>query len=292
MSYHNIKENLNKLMIFVSTSCVKNSKIKDSVLELAQNGIKNIELSGGTDYYESFEEDLLSLKDRFDLNYICHNYFPPPKDPFVINLASLDNEVQEKTFSHLQGSIELSKKLGCEVFGFHAGFYLNIPIREIGKKINKYDLFNKKVSFETFCKSYVELQSNTNIKLYIENNVISHQNFINFKENFFMLTNKEEYIELNEKINFELLLDVAHLKVSCNSLNLNFEQELDFLIKKSNYLHISDNDSYADLNKPLQRDSDLYVLLSKYSFKEKTVTLEVYDSIDSIKKTYDLINNL
>lgn len=261
-------------------------------MELYQNGIKNIELSGGTDYYEGFEEDLLRLKDKFDLNYICHNYFPPPKDPFVVNLASLDKEVHEKTFNHLEESLKLSEKLGCEVFGFHAGFYLNIPIREIGKEINKDALFDKKLAFEKFCNSYRELQSNTNIKLYIENNVISHQNYNNFKENFFMLTNKEEYIELNEKIDFELLLDVAHLKVSCNSLNLNFEEELDFLIERSNYIHISDNDSFADQNKPLFEHSVLHNMLSKHSFKDKLVTLEVYDSVENIKKTYDLIDKL
>ena len=42
-------------MIYISTSCVKNIKIKDSVEELANNGFKNIELSGGTEYYENFE---------------------------------------------------------------------------------------------------------------------------------------------------------------------------------------------------------------------------------------------
>ena len=32
-------------MIYISTSCIKNTKIKDSVEELATNGFKNIELS-------------------------------------------------------------------------------------------------------------------------------------------------------------------------------------------------------------------------------------------------------
>ena len=79
-------------MIFISTSCIKNNKIRDSVQELAENGFQNIELSGGTKFYENFENDLLELKDRYKLNYRCHNYFPPPKKPFVLNLASLNNE--------------------------------------------------------------------------------------------------------------------------------------------------------------------------------------------------------
>ena len=79
-------------MIYISSSCVKNTKIKDSVEELATNGFKNIELSGGTEYYDNFENDLLELKDKYNLNYRCHNYFPPPKKHFVLNLASPNNE--------------------------------------------------------------------------------------------------------------------------------------------------------------------------------------------------------
>ena len=76
-------------MIYISTSCIKNNKkIKTSVEELAINGFSNIELSGGTEPYDQMEYDLLELKDKYNLNYRCHNYFPPPIEPFVLNLAS------------------------------------------------------------------------------------------------------------------------------------------------------------------------------------------------------------
>ena len=66
-------------MIYVSSSCVRADKIKDSVLTLVENGFRNIELSGGTNYYDGFDQDLLELKEKFDINFQCHNYFPPPK---------------------------------------------------------------------------------------------------------------------------------------------------------------------------------------------------------------------
>ena len=59
-------------MIYLSSSCVKSEKIKDSVLVLAKNGYKNIELSGGTEYYESFENDLIDLKENYNLKYLVH----------------------------------------------------------------------------------------------------------------------------------------------------------------------------------------------------------------------------
>ena len=130
-------------MIYVSSSCVKYKKIQDSVVALVNHGFKNIELSGGTEYYDGFEDDLLELKARYNLNYICHNYFPPPKCSFVLNLASLDNEIYEKTLNHLVHAIELSKRLDAKKFGFHAGFLVDIKVSEIGQKISKNDLYNK-----------------------------------------------------------------------------------------------------------------------------------------------------
>ena len=141
-------------MIYISSACVKHKKIRDSVQELADNGFKNIELSGGTEYYENFETDLLELKEKYNLTYLCHNYFPPPEKPFVLNLASLNNETFEMSFKHLQKVISLSNRLGAEKFGFHAGFYIDIKLDEIGKKLSRDNLFDEKESVERFCNAF------------------------------------------------------------------------------------------------------------------------------------------
>ena len=213
-------------MIYISSSCVKNKTIKESVQELVDSGFKNIELSGGTEYYDGFEDDLLKLKKKYNLNYICHNYFPPPKEHFVLNLASLDDEVYDKTFEHLTNAIELSKKLGARKFGFHSGFFIDIKVSEIGKKISKVNLFDKSKSIQRFCDGVKKLQSlSGDLELYIENNVFSSTNAKTYEnDNLFMLTNSSEYQELKNMINFNLLLDVAHLKVSSKTLELDSSQ--------------------------------------------------------------------
>jgi len=280
-------------MIYISTSCVKNNSIKRSIKQIVDFGYTNIELSGGTDYYPEIVDDLASLKDKYNLNFICHNYFPPPKEHFVLNLASLDIATQEKTFRFLKNTIKLSDKLKLREFGFHAGFFLNIPLDEIGKKIQNQTLFNKKEAINQFCKSYTKLDSLTNSKLYIENNVISRPNYEKFGEDIFMLTSSKDYFRLKKLINFDLILDVAHLKVSCNSLNLNFEMELDSLIHQTDYIHVSDNSGITDDNIGLKKDSELYSILSNYSLKNKKITLEVYDnSFREIEESYKLISDL
>lgn len=281
-------------MIYISSSCVKNNTIKESVQELVENGFRNIELSGGTEYYDGFEDDLLDLKKKYDLDYICHNYFPPPKEHFVLNLASLNDEIYEKTFNHLLKSIELSKKIDAKEFGFHAGFFIDIRVSEIGKKISKNNLFDKNKAMQKFCDGFEELKSLAeDVKLYIENNVFSFTNHKTYNgDNIFMLTSSNECDELKNKIDFNLLLDVSHLKVSSKTLGLNFENELKKMIVISDYIHISDNDALHDLNHKLQKDSSLIKLLKEQDLKNKKFTLEIYDDMNAIKETYSILQEV
>ena len=278
-------------MIYVSSSCVKNEKIKDSVKELAVNGFKNIELSGGTRTYENFENDLLELKDKYNLNYRCHNYFPPPEEPFVFNLASLNEKTFQVSVDHLKNVIMLSKRLGADKFGFHAGFFIDIKLEEIGKKLSLDNLFDQEKSIERFCEAYAAIKEQTQgVLLYIENNVFSKTNSSTYGEdNPFMMTNFSQYKDLREKIDFNLLLDVAHLKVSANTLSLNWIEELEKMLDYSNYIHISDNDGFHDLNNRLIRNCDILSILRRTNTKDKDFTLEVYEEMDAIKSSHDLL---
>ena len=281
-------------MIYVSSSCVKNTKIKDSVEELAINGFKNIELSGGTEYYDNFENDLLELKERYNLNYRCHNYFPPPRKPFVLNLASLNDETFQMSFDHLQQVIALSNRLGADKFAFHAGFFIDIKLNEIGKKLSRDNLFDEKEAVERFCKAYSVIKKQAkNVSLFIENNVFSKTNADTYDgENPFMMTNFNEYKSLKEKIDFNLLLDVAHLKVSAKTLRLDWEEEFENMISVSSYIHVSDNDGFHDLNNQLTKTSSLLSMLKQSDTKNKDFTLEIYDGMEAIKKSYKVLSEV
>ena len=111
-------------MIYLSSACSSNKKIGDAIREIARLGFKNIELTGGTQYYDEYETDLLRLQDKYHLNYLVHNYFPPPQEPFVLNLASPNPEIYQKSLQHCYNAIALAKKLGAKQLGFHAGFFI------------------------------------------------------------------------------------------------------------------------------------------------------------------------
>ena len=82
-------------MIYVSTSGIKKESVLDIIDELIESGINNIELSGGTKPIDNLDDKILSYKNK-NINFLLHNYFPPPKENFVINIASCDKEVFNK----------------------------------------------------------------------------------------------------------------------------------------------------------------------------------------------------
>jgi sugar phosphate isomerase/epimerase len=282
--------------IYVSSSCVNNSKIADSVVQLADMGFTHIELSGGTNLYDGWLDDLLELKDRYGLSYRCHNYFPPPEKHFVLNLSSANHEERERAVAHAIKAIELSKQLDATEYGIHAGFRFQPDTKLLGKAFNKTSLQPMDEALMVFAQSWNRLESIAKqyaVDLYIENNVLSAANKKTFgKENPFLATDVDSISTLLTLTRAKLLLDVAHLKVSCQSLGLSFQDQLTSLVPLASYLHFSDNNAQADTNHGLKSDSMLYHLLSDVSLQDKTITLEVYDGslTDSYRNTMSLLS--
>jgi sugar phosphate isomerase/epimerase len=281
-------------MIYVSSSCSKQKRIGDAIEELVSVGIRNIELTGGTEYYVGYENEILHLQDKYNLNLLVHNYFPPPKENFVLNLASLDNNIREKSIQHFYRSIRLCHKIGAKRFGLHAGYFIDLNAKELGNVVKKKHIENRDLSIKRFCDAFKKLQEESKgLNLYIENNIYSYLNCREFCDQVpFMLLNYNDYKELKKIIDFKLLLDLAHLKVSANSLQLNFDEEIDKMIYESDYLHISENNGKHDQNLALNKKSELSRILNKYNLKEKTVTIEVYNKIEDIVQSCDILTHI
>ena len=87
-------------MIYVSTGGFRTLTPQSIIHKFKKQGIKFIELSGGK--YVSHKTIIRYLKKKNDINFSLHNYFPVPKKKFVINLASVDKDIFNKTFSHIK----------------------------------------------------------------------------------------------------------------------------------------------------------------------------------------------
>lgn len=275
-------------MIYVSTSCVKAARIGSAIELLAESGFKNIELSGGTDYYTDIERDILALRDKYSLRYMLHNYFPPPRAHFVLNLASLDDDVRTRTLAHLTDAVLLSRRLNAPRFGFHAGFFADLTIAELGGGIVRGVVRNKKEAVERFCDGFRLLQkaAGGDVTLYVENNVLAGSQA---KAGMpFMLVTADDYRSLKKRIDFNLLLDTGHLKVSCRSLSLDFNAEAGAMASYSDYLHFSDNNGLSDEHAGISEGSGVWDAVRPYIAKDSAITLEI-TGLDGLRRTHDVL---
>ena len=99
------------------------------------------------------------------------------------------------------------------------------------------------------------------------------------------------YKEL-KKFNFNLLLDLAHLKVSCRSLNLDFIQQANYLINETDYIHLSGNEGLDDTNDSILSDREIIYVLENNNLRNKTFTLEVYKDFSTILKDFKYLSDI
>jgi len=263
-------------MIYLSTGGYNSLSGYQSAKLFVENGIDHIELSGGGADVDIIDK-ILSLNDCCELQ--IHNYFPPPIDPFVFNLATNNQTVAEKSFKHAVRAINLASKLGCAFYSFHAGFLLDPSINELGCKIRTQNLQERSVAKALFIDRVNEVSSyarQKGVKILLENNVISETNFKEFGTNPFLMTDHFETIEMMNATdnNVGLLVDVAHLKVSSESEGFCKNEYLESTADFTFAYHFSDNDGKFDSNEPFSADSWFWPYVRK---DLNYYTLEVYN---------------
>ena len=275
-------------MIYLSTGGFQNLTPQSVIQKFNEKGIKSIELSGGK--YVAQEKIIKYLKKRNDVNYSLHNYFPVPKKKFVINLASVEKKIFRKTYLNIKKSINISKKLNSKYFSFHAGFLFNPNIKDLGKKFAKVKLQNRKKTLELFLNRVNLLAKEAkkkDVKILIENNVITIENYRKFKQDPLLLTHPNEMIKFFKRCdkNVGLLLDVGHLKVSAKTYGFDLLKAHEMLKPYIDGYHLSDNNGLRDSNKGFTKKSWFYSKLKK---GVRYISIEVYTK--NIKKLKSLQN--
>ena len=279
-------------MIFLSTGGEKKSSAYITAHKLIDLGIQGIELTGGA--YEKFTISKFQKLLKF-ATFQIHNYFPPPEDPFVFNLASTNDIIIKKSLKLAKKAIEISAAFNRPIYSFHAGFLIDPKVNELGKLINRSSINERNNGLDLFIQrvnSLAEFASIRGVELLIENNVISDFNVKKYGKDPFLMTSPEEAVIVmkNTPNNVNLLLDVAHLKVSASSLGFN---KFDIFSSCDEWIkayHFSDNDGYEDTNMPFDENAWFWPYIKK---NENYYTLEVYNTdINKIKDLINLTNDL
>lgn len=213
-----------------------------------------------------------------------------------MNLGSLKDSVAMYTVDYYNKALRNCRLLQVNHYGIHAGFYRDIPVERLNKPIKSATLSKTTACLNMFYRRYRDLEKQAkekNIQLYIENNVLSEDNRCVFYPRVpFMLLHAGDYFAMKEEINAPLLLDIAHLKVTAQSLGLDFVRQLHELWPHAPYIHLSDNDGINDQNLGLSRNSRLYDILKDLPWQGKMVTLEISGDMETVKQSRHIVEEL
>ncbi|MFT5452223.1 MAG: sugar phosphate isomerase/epimerase, partial [Enterobacterales bacterium] len=164
-----------------------------------------------------------------------------------------------------------------------------------GKRITKQKLNERTDGLNQFIKHVNDLADfakQYNVKLLIENNVVAAKNFESFGCNPLLMTEAEETKIIFSQVpeNVKLLIDVAHLKVSANTLNFNPVTYLSDFGDITAAYHISDNNGLEDSNEPFTLDS----WFVKHIRKDlKYYSLEIYiPDVEVLEEQYKLLSDI
>lgn len=280
--------------VYVSTSCLAGgSNVFDVLDTYARVGLKNIELGTKHEYIN----DLSPARFRqYDLNLLCHHYFPPPEEPFMINLASQDSAILKRSKEQVRRSIDFCYSLGINLFSLHAGFRadpdetLNLK----GKPVASYES-----AFNTFIESIDEVISyaeKRKVRIGIENNVLSEYNVIDGKNPYLLLCEAEEFEKFLARVHSDsigIVLDLGHLNVTAHSLGFDKYEFIDRVEDRVFAIHVHENNGQVDEHKELDKTSWCFEVIDRKCLNGLPVVFESFGlTVNQIVQQVRLIEKI
>jgi sugar phosphate isomerase/epimerase len=229
--------------------------------------------------------------------FLVHNYFPPPDIPFVLNLASQDQDILERSRAHCRAAIDLSAALGGAAYAAHAGYAADIPPEVLGRPDQQASLALRVASREHVrrtlvesARSLAEYGRGRGVRFLVENHVLASVAGA-CSEELLPMTAPWDLVALCREVDhpgFGLLLDVGHLKVSAGTLGFDAHAALDELAGDVVAFHLSDNDGVADLHRAFGEEA--WFLHRLRDFPDALMTVEIApESIDAILRVRDTV---
>ncbi len=242
--------------LYISTIAFSGKDI-NTTLDEARAAQLPLEFSSGLPHHENMRE----LFESYELPKLVHNYFPAPKVPFVLNLASENEAIRRTSIRHCIQGLKMTKKAGAPFFAAHAGFCLDPDPAELGRQLKQSDqIIDREKHWQIFIESVAEVlltADELETDFYIENNVTAAMNINVHGQNPLLCSHHREMIRLIHDMphpRLGILLDTAHLKVTANTLPFNLDEAMQTLRYYISAIHHSDNDGLLDSNQSIDRD--------------------------------------
>lgn len=264
--------------IYVSTTSFQTHHLPEIFALCAARGIDAVELSVAKSW------DLEALRqESVRRPLLVHNYFPPPAEPFLLNLASQDSANLQRSLDHCRRAIDLSADLGAPIYAAHGGFGADLGPALLGHPEAQAALPAESFTpSEHILATLVESSRSLcaygrerGVRFLIENNVLSPRNGAHGRR-LIPMAHPDELLSLAQAVgdpDFGFLIDVGHANVSANALRFDRNEMITRLAPHIAAFHLSDNDSIYDQNRPFGRDA--WFMRHLKAFPQAVLTLEL-----------------
>ncbi len=286
--------------IWISTGAFRTKEISDLLQQAVNLELDTIELSSGMSYSRDMISKIYPAREQ-GTRFLVHNYFPPPEQPFVLNIAAHDPEQQEQTMNLCRSAIELAAGLGAPFYSVHAGFAADLTPRMLGNpdmqaEALKNSAVNRDRSYQIMLdtvRTLADYAAGHGIGLLIENNVISPVFLEKLPVNPLLLTSAGEITRFMNEIdrdNVGMLLDTGHARVSATAEKFDLHEFMQEVLPHTRAMHLSDNDGRLDQNltftadawfAPYLRDiTDMELVIECYRLSDQ----EILQQIEVVKQ--------
>ena len=267
---------------YVSTGAFGRQPLTDIIQVASKAGISNIELSSDAVYTDQMWKEVPVSRQTLGMRYLIHNYFPTPAVPFVLNLASNEKEVLQRSLEHCRLAIRLCAEVGAPFYSVHSGFCFHAGPAHLGQKqteLKRIPMQEAENIFIDAIGSLADAAAASGVGLAIENNVLAPFNLVNGENGMYLAITDTDILRILKKAgrsNLKLLLDTGHLHVSSKSLGFDAVQFIRNVADHILAVHLSDNDGTRDNNQPIHADSWYWKPLLSQLRHEIHWVLEVY----------------
>lgn len=272
-------------MTYLASSCFDFHRLEDLLTYCRQNGFYQLELGG------NFQEGNLNQP---GFSFLIHNYFPAPKEPFVLNLASANEVIRQKSLDHCRKAFKLCHDLGIPFYSVHAGFLFDPPPAALGHRQFQLPFIDRDYGLKIFTDSVAQLLAD-DVDLLIENNVNSQENLVEGKNKLYLLAEPEETLKFFKSFNdprLGLLVDLGHLNVSAQQLKFDKYRYLDTLQPWIKAFHLSANNGQEDQNLPFTKDEWFIEPLKKFPDLPRIIEIRPSSSLTDITNCLKIADNL
>ena len=291
------------MVCYLSSSCFSDTYISDAINDCHKLNPYHIELSA-PHYFQTldFLKKKLETLSSSGFKLLIHNYFPPPEESFVLNMATKNQKAKNQSINLIYNALELCVVSKSPLYGIHAG-YLSQPIstsdgvfKFTGKPMSYSEALNQSIEFVNNINGEFE---KVGVKLVIENLFPSRD------KNESLFCSFEQIKEFMSQVpkSVGLLLDLGHLNISSKIMNFELNSFIDLYLDEYAdrlfEIHLSENNGYKDEHLEIKKNSWQLMALKLIhqqkpsNFENRFYCIESRNaSANNLKISIDLVNEI